>query len=145
MGLTVIGVFNSSSKARQAVEALARIGLLRNNIVLSVQAGTPISKDILIPDQPINPTSLPSEKLVEDIELTGSHSGNFITSLLGYDQDETDRLTRIADFGSVITVHAQTDEEARQATDMLTAQGAVDVNERIGTYNLGHASKEPQS
>ncbi|MFD2934342.1 hypothetical protein [Spirosoma flavum] len=41
----------------------------------------------------------------------------------------------------MVTVHALTDDETRQATDMLTAQGAVDVNERIGTYHLGHASK----
>ncbi|MFD2934341.1 hypothetical protein [Spirosoma flavum] len=93
MGLTVIGVFSNTSKAKQAIEALIQVGLLRSNIELSVQAGTPIREDILIPDQPTNPNSLPSEKLVEDSELTGSQSSNFITSLLGYDQNETDMLT----------------------------------------------------
>ena len=142
MGLTVIGVFTNSSAAMQAVEQLIHLGILPNNIEHVFQAGTPIREDVLITDQPTTKNSLPPEPLVDETELVGGHISGIFRSLTS-SGDDADPLSQISDDGSIVTVHAHTDEEAKQAAHILTHNGAVDVNERVGTYNL--ASMPPDA
>lgn len=135
MGLTVIGVFTNSSTAKKAIEQLIHLGILPNNIEHVFQSGTPIGEDVLITDQPATENSLPPEPLLDETELVGGHISGIFQSLVGSD-DNADLLRSIADDGSIVTVHAHTDDEAKQATRILTHNGAVNVNERVGTYNL---------
>ncbi len=46
----------------------------------------------------------------------------------------------MADQGSVVTVHANTDDEAERAADILDDAGAVDVNERAAQYGYGNTT-----
>lgn len=142
MGLTVIGVFTNSSAAMQAIEQLIHQGVLPTNIEQTFQSGMPIREDVLVTDQPTTENSFPPEPLVDKTELVGgSVSGLFRPPT---DNDEApDPLSQIADDGSVVTVHAHTDDEAKRAVYILTHNGAVAVNERVGTYNL--ASMPPDA
>lgn len=136
MGLTVIGVFKTTLAAEQAVEQVVCVGMPRNAIELSHQLGSPVNDDQLVPDPVTNKSGLPQEALLDETETGGGSLRSFLRSLFGDDPDKADTLTRIATTGSVVTIHAPTDSDAKQAAKILTDNGAVDVNERIGTYNL---------
>lgn len=137
MGLTVIGVFTNSSAAMQAIEQLIHQGILPTNIEQVFQSGTPIREDVLVTDQPTTENSLPPEPLVDETESVGGPVSGLFRPLAGSD-DDTDPLSQIADDSSVVTVHAHTDDEAKQAVRVLTHNGAVAVNKRVGTYNLAN-------
>ncbi len=139
MGLTVIGVFTNSSAAAHAIDELIHQGVLPTNIEQVFQSGTPIGEDALVMDQPTTDNSLPPEPLVEETELVGGPVADLFRPLAGRD-DATDPLSQIADDSSVVTVHTHTDQEAKQAVHILTHNGAVAVNERVGTYNLATAT-----
>ncbi|MBD2757606.1 hypothetical protein [Spirosoma validum] len=128
MGLTVVGIFKTASEAQQALDQLVTAGFLQNNLELSDQSGTPISADLLVPDPSANASGLPPEKLVDDAEIADG-------------ERNMHQSAQFADQDSVVAVHAQTDDEAKQAVQILKNNGAVDVNERVGTYNL--VSKQP--
>ena len=136
MGLTVIGVFTTTSAAEQAVDQLIRVGMTRNTIELSHQLGASLTDDELVPDPSTNESGLPDEALIDETETGGGSLRSFLRSLFGDDPDKADTLAQTAATGSVVTVHASTDSDAKQAAKILTDNGAVDVNERIGTYNL---------
>ena len=54
-------------------------------------------------------------------------------------EDTRTRYTRAGSRGSIVTVHAMSDDEAERAADILDDNGAIDVNEREGgsTYGTG--------
>ena len=136
MALTVIGVFDNASEAQQAVEALVSDGFSRSSIDLSTtQAGSSTStNDDYIQDRNRNTSGTYAEEVVDDAKDTGSGIGNFFSSLFG-GGDDADRYSRVADRSSIVTVHAQSEDEAERAADILDDNGAVDVNERDAQYS----------
>lgn len=136
MALTVVGVFDNASEAQQAVEALVSDGFSRSSIDLSAtQAGsssdgnTSPTGDSAVPDRHRNTSGTMTEEAVDDTKDMGSSIGNFFSSLFG-GNDDTDRYSRVAERSSIVAVHAQSEDEAERAADILDDNGAVDVNER---------------
>jgi len=74
-------------------------------------------------------------------EGIGHSISRFFSNLFGND-DEANTYSGVANkSGSIVTVHAQSAEEAEQAADILDDNGAIDVNERASQYGLsGNAS-----
>ena len=126
MALTVIGVFDNASQARQAVENLVDAGMMRQNIDLSLQSDLTADYG--------NTYSTTNSTHMDDDKDTGSSIGNFFSSLFGND-DDADRYTKATETGSLVTVHAQTEDQAEKAADILDEAGAVDVNERTPVYD----------
>jgi uncharacterized protein (TIGR02271 family) len=61
----------------------------------------------------------------------------FFRNLFGDDDDEVKTYSGVANrSGSIVTVHAQSSDEAERAADILDDYGAVDVNERASQYGL---------
>ena len=148
MALTVIGVFDDATEAQQAVEKLVDGGFSRSNIDLSAQTdaytGTgDVTDGKLIPDRHKNTSGTTTEEIVDDTKDVGSSIGGFFSSLFGDDNDDRNKYSRVADNGSVVTVHAQTDDEAERAADILDDAGAVDVNERAAQYGYGGTGATP--
>ena len=143
MANTVIGIFDNATEAQQAVDQLISKGFSRSNIDLS--AGTSnatTSSDALIPDRHVNTSGTRTEEIVDDTKDVGSGIGNFFSSLFGSDDDDdTRKYASVGSRGSIVTVHAETDEQAEQAADILDEAGAVDVNERAAEY--GYVSAKP--
>jgi uncharacterized protein (TIGR02271 family) len=136
MALTVIGVFDNASEAQQAVEALVSDGFSRSSIDLSAtqaSSSTSTSGDY-VQDRNRNTSGTYAEEVVDDTKDTGSGIGNFFSSLFG-GGDDADRYSRVGDRSSIVTVHAQSDDEAERAADILDDNGAVDVNERDAQYS----------
>ena len=77
-----------------------------------------------------------TEEVVDDTKDVGSGIGNFFSSLFG-GGDDADRHSRVGDRSSIVTVHAQSEDEAERAADILDDNGAVDVNERDAQH-YGH-------
>ena len=64
MGLTVVGIVNTTSEAEHALDQLIAAGFLQNNFELVPQSSSPIRKDKLVPDPLTNESGLPTEKLL---------------------------------------------------------------------------------
>lgn len=122
MAQTVIGIFDSAREAQDAVEALVSGGFTRDLIDLSTSTATEGS------------TSTTTDRDRDDD--SGGGIGGFFRSLFG-DDDDNDRTTRYAEVGSrgsIVTVHARSEDEAERAADLLDEYGAVDVDERSDNY-----------
>ena len=136
MAHTVIGIFDNASEAQTAVDQLVSKGFNQSNIDLS----TGMSSD------GSNSSTTRTDELVDDTKDTGSGIGGFFSSLFGSDDEEdTKKYSTVADRGSIVTVHADTDEEAERAADLLDEAGAVDVNERAAEYGYVRSNASPMS
>jgi uncharacterized protein (TIGR02271 family) len=141
MALTVIGIFDDATQAQQAVEALANAGFSRSSIDLSAgryadSTSSTNSSSNTFQDRHVNTSGTRTEEFTDDAKDVGSGIGGFFRSLFGGDDahDSAQRYSTVADQGSVVTVHAQNQDEAEQAADILDDNGAVDVNERATQY-----------
>jgi len=112
MSQTVIGIFDDANQARQTVQQLEQSGFKREFVdVAAQQAG-----------------AQPAERQDDD-SIT-----NFFRSLFGSD-DTAERYSEVARRGnSLVTVHAQTPQEAERARDILDRCGAVDVDAKADQY-----------
>lgn len=103
MKQTVIGIFNDASDAKNAVEQLLENGFLRANVDISFQKSDQDQGNIR----------------------------NFFGSL--FETDEANSYAEIAGrSGAIVTVHAESEDEAWRAGEILDESGAVDMSERSG-------------
>lgn len=143
MALTVIGVFDNATEAQQAVDQLVSNGFSRSNIDLSAQTGnytndsyTSGSLSGTVPDRHQNTSGTYAEEVVDDTKDVGDKVGNFFGGLFGSnDNDDARRYTTVGQRGSIVTVHAQSNDEAERAADILDDNGAVDVDDRAAQYS----------
>jgi len=130
MAQTVIGMFESSSKAQDAVQELVQTGISRDRI--DVSSGT-------------SGSSYSSANVNTDDNNHESGISRFFKNLFGSDDDDADKYARVASSAqSIVTVHAQSSDEAERVADILDDNGAVDVDEHAtklgysrGGSNLG--------
>jgi uncharacterized protein (TIGR02271 family) len=127
MAQTVIGIFNNPNTAQSAVEQLASAGISPDRIDIAncntTDTHTSTSTDHYS-------TTTDPYKDDDDDSI-----GGFFRSLFGGDDDNDYRkYSTVARRGCVVTVHAQSDEEARRTADLLDDLGAVDVDEQAANY-----------
>lgn len=117
MSQTVIGIFDYTSEAQEAVSYLTSNGFNRDNIDLSSRgAETEGTTDY-------------------DNDNNDGVSG-FFSNLFGT-SDDTDKYAEVGRKGSIVTVHAKSSDEAEKAAKILDNYGAVDVDERAEQYRSG--------
>jgi uncharacterized protein (TIGR02271 family) len=117
MAQTVIGLFDSSAEAQQAVQNLTSRGISRENIDVSSSGSTSTSTTD-----------------TDDHDHHESGITRFFKNLFGND-DDSDRYAHVArKSGCIVTVHAQSSEQAEEAADILDDAGAVNVDERAASY-----------
>jgi len=111
MSHTVIGIFNSSSQAQDAVEYLTANGFDRENLdIRTSQAGS----------------LEPSEGA--DVEVSDP-IGDFFSDIFGPGVSDASRYTEAGRNGTIVTVHAMSREQADVAARILDNHGAADVDE----------------
>jgi len=120
MAQTVVGFFDNPSEAQRAVQQLESIGIPRQSIDISPgNSNTNVS----------NARNTNSDR-EEENGIT-----RFFKSLFGDNDNEADRYSRVAQKSqSIVTVHAQSEEQAERAADILDDCGAIDVDERAAQY-----------
>ena len=114
MSHTVVGIFNNADEAKNAVDQLVNRGFDRSNIDYARGSASVYNTD----DENRN-----------DRNDNETGIGRFFKNLFD-DKDESDRYSRVAKNGCVVTVHAQSPGEAHRASELLDEYGAVDVNEK---------------
>jgi uncharacterized protein (TIGR02271 family) len=132
MAQTVVGIFDTASEAQNAVEALVNSGFSRDQIDLSTR-----SSDYTY-DQGSTTSSSFSTTTTTDTTRDEGGIGGFFRSLFGDDDDDrTNRYSTVGERGSIVTVHATSEDYAERAADILDEYGAVDVDERATQYGYG--------
>ncbi|SFE73116.1 YsnF/AvaK domain-containing protein [Spirosoma endophyticum] len=152
---TVVGFFDSSTEAQNAVDELVNEGFSRTNIDLSTNNVSDTSSSdaystdstLGIPDRHVNTSGTKTEEVVDDVKDTGDSIGGFFKSLFGADDDDDEykKHTEVGRRSTIVTVHAQSEDEAKQAADILDDNGAVDVDERATQYGYGSATARPDT
>ena len=137
MAQTVIGIFDNASEAQKAVDQLISSGFSRSNIDLSSHTGgATTDSNAIVPDRHVNTSGTRTEEVVDDTKDVGDSIGHFFSSLFGGsdDNDTARKYSTVGNRGSIVTVHAQTEDEAERAADILDDNGAVDVDDRATKY-----------
>ncbi len=117
MTKTVVAIYNSMEEAQSAATQLLSNGFRGDNV--DVSSGK-------------NYAGHSSDE--EESGIT-----RFFKNLFGNsDDNETERYTKVAERGSIVTVHAQSDEEATRASRLLDDYGAVDVDENYRDHTSGN-------
>jgi stress response protein YsnF len=129
MAQTVVGMFDNASEAQQAVQKLVSEGISRDRIDIS------------------NNTSGSNASHSSNANhISGDHheSGiaKFFKNLFGDDDDDADRYAHVASRTEcLVTVHAQSGDEAERAADILDDNGAVDVDEHAAKNGYSSISR----
>jgi stress response protein YsnF len=114
MSQTVVGIFNSADEARNAVDHLLNNGFGESNVDYASGSGTYANE-------------------YDNNNNRESGISRFFKNLFGND-DESDRYSRVAKRGHIVTVHAQSTDEARRASELLDEYGAVNIDENDNEY-----------
>src|SRR6185369_3590233 len=120
MSQTVVGIFNNADDASHAVRKLLDNGFNESNVDYARGSES---------EEYLHDASYREETHTEH----ESGIGRFFRNLFG-DDDESDRYARVAKRGCIVTVHAESTDEARRATELLDECGAVDVDEKDREY-----------
>lgn len=137
MAQTVIGLFDNTSEAQQAVQELISAGITRDRI--DVSSGN--SSDSSYSTSGTTGSTYGTGSSTYGTSSSDSNESGiskFFKSLFGDDDEDADRYTKAASRAqSIVTVHAQSGDEAERAADILDDNGAVDVDEQGSTtgYN----------
>lgn len=119
MELTVIGVFDDAAEARRAVDKLVSEGFSRDRIDMSAHTAQTNTYD-------------------DDYEDSGVVE--FFKNLFGDDEDHR-KYARVGSRGSIVTVHATTEDRAETAADILDDCGALNVHDRAEQYGMNYGNR----
>jgi stress response protein YsnF len=127
---TVIGIFDSSQHAQDAVQELSNSGFSSSDIDVSVHSANEYETDQYSSE----------DKNHGDSNSIGERIARFFRSLFD-DEEDSRKYETVARRGTVVTVQASSAEEAERASKILDRFGAVDVDERAREYEgeLHHA------
>lgn len=153
MAQTVIGFFDDASEAQRAVEKLVSKGISRDRIDVSRgSTGTSGSASTTSSATTVSGNRETSDgRTVDEKGRNTNKITDFFNSLFGGgdNDDDKERYSRVAErSNSIVTVHAQSNDEAESASEILDDCGAVDVDERAAQYgysnagNTGSASRQ---
>lgn len=116
MAQTVIGIFDYTSEAQEAVSYLVSNGFDRSDIDLSTRAE--------------------KEGISSSYDDEESHAGvsGFFSNLFGSSDEDAAKYSQVGQKGAIVTVHTTSSEQAETAAQILDNYGALDVNERAESY-----------
>jgi len=121
MAQTVIGFFDDAADAQRAVQQLVSNGFDRDRIDVSSGNRSDMAST----------SGNTSDHHDHENGIT-----RFFKNLFGDNDDEAERYSRVGmRSNSIVTVHAQSSDEAERAADLLDDYGAINVNERASEYD----------
>jgi len=126
---TVVGLFNNRSDAQTAVQELVQAGFIQENIDLSNRSVA--DTDTNYSDSNYSDTTSANEGI-------GDKISNFFSSLFDDETTASNYTNAAYDADAILTVQADSEQRAREASDILDRNGAMDVDEngsqQGGTY-----------
>ncbi|WP_139925489.1 YsnF/AvaK domain-containing protein [Hymenobacter sp. DG01] len=147
MNQTVVGIFETAAQAQQAAQRLAAAGFTTENVDVassnSYNSYNSQGSDSNYRNNSGTAVEGAADAAGRTAERAGDGISNFFSNLFGGDDSEdARRYSHVArNSGSVVTVHAHSEENARRAAEILDEAGAVDVDERAGQtgYQYGNS------
>ncbi|WP_216690940.1 DUF2382 domain-containing protein [Hymenobacter siberiensis] len=128
---TVIGIFNTATEAKHAVQELKSAGFELDFLDVS-QAS---SSDAGSNNSSTNGTT--AKAAGDAAGRTSDNVGGFFSSLFGSDSDEAHTYAEVTRSGhSLVTAQVDTAEQARKAADILDNAGAIDVDSKATEYGV---------
>lgn len=124
MSQTVVGIFDSSTEAQNAVQRLSENGFTIDQVDLTYNSGSVLE----------NEGSTETVHRDQDENGFGERVSRFFKSLFD-DDSESDRYSRVASNAAIVTVIADSSDKALRAAQIMDDCGAIDVDERYG--NMG--------
>ncbi|QMU27921.1 YsnF/AvaK domain-containing protein [Adhaeribacter radiodurans] len=135
MAQTVIGIFDNSTEAQQALQQLISSGISQDRIDISTPGATGNSSTDYSTGSTTSSYSGSTTSGYNTDRDDDDSVSNFFRNLFGSDDDDNVRTySEVGRRGSIITVHAQSATEAESAARILDQYGAVDVDERSQQY-----------
>jgi len=153
MSQTIIGFFDDQSEAQRALEQLQNRGISHDRIDISRghagAAGASTGRTVNADMNPVsgserdeNTVRRTSDDRTVDREGRNTNMfTDFFNNLFGggSDNDDADRYRRVAErSGAIVTVHADSREEAERVAEILDECGAVDVDEKATQYGYSN-------
>lgn len=118
MAHTVIGVYDNYKQAQQALDELTKKGFSIEHVNLSPGLETEEARQAALRH-----------------EEKGGVRGFFRSLFGGHEEEHADIYSEAVRRGNyLLTVHAQTDEQADQATEILNRYNPIDINERAAQW-----------
>lgn len=133
MAQTVIGFFDDAAEAQKAVQKLTSEGFRMEDVDTK-------DRTAVVRNDNTRHTN------TRDTDDDGSIS-RFFSSLFGDNNDEANRYTNVAkESCCIVTVHAQSKDQAERAADILDNCGAIDVEEKSRQFTTtGRENREGRS
>ncbi|GAA4428064.1 hypothetical protein GCM10023188_11890 [Pontibacter saemangeumensis] len=130
-GQTVIGIFDYGVDAQMAAQKLMSNGIPESKIDVAVRGATDRHGN------PLNKATTPNTATTNRTDTTpgtrNDKDTGFFESLFD-NKDESIKYSEVAQHGSIVAVHTQSDEEAKRAAELLDKYGAIDVDDRAEKY-----------
>jgi len=149
-GQTVIGIFDYGVDAQMAAQQLMKNGIPDSKIDVAVRGatdrhGNPINTNSATTG--VNTTSTNATTAANTPNASASNRTDkdtgFFDSLFD-NSDESKKYSEVAQHGSIVAVHTQSDEEAKRAAELLDKYGAIDVNDRAEKYKTMPREERPK-
>lgn len=135
MSYTVVGLFNNRKDAQAAEQELSQKGFDKGNIDVSHKKAA--QTDAVVKTAQVETTA--------QVEITDS-VGNFFNSLFGGDETTAKNYSNAAgDADAILTVHADSDERARQAAEILDRNGAIDIDAASSQHSQRNSTETTQT
>ncbi|MFD2998872.1 DUF2382 domain-containing protein [Pontibacter toksunensis] len=136
---TVIGIFDYGVDAQMAAQQLMSNGIPEEKIDIAVR-GAKDNRDTTASTTADRPN--PTASTTANTNRTDNDS-SFFGSLFG-DNEDRNKYSEVAQHGSIVTVHAETKDQAHRAAELLDKFGAIDVDERAEKYKSMPREKRAQ-
>jgi uncharacterized protein (TIGR02271 family) len=122
MSQTVIGIFDLSSEAHEAVNHLLSSGFNKESVDLSTRAER--------------------EGISSSYDDEETHAGvsGFFSNVFSASYEDAANYSQVGQRGAIVTVHAASSEQAESAAQILDTYGALDVSERAVQYKSGNTA-----
>jgi len=120
---TVVAVFDTYAHAERAVNDLTSVGYTRDRIQLTANESATATAG----------AESGSPGAAHHDETLGERISHFFSSMFGGHDDSgdvDDYSQAVHRGGAVVSVSAETEDEADKAADVMTASGAIDIQER---------------
>ena len=130
---TVVGLFNNRSEAQTAMQELAQAGFIQENIDIS------------------NRRTADTDANYSDTNATTGNEGigdrisNFFSSLFDDETTASNYTNAAYDADAILTVQADSAERAREASEILDRNGAMDVDDGSAQYGDTYGSRNDLS
>ncbi|KAA3437065.1 YsnF/AvaK domain-containing protein [Rufibacter hautae] len=135
MAQTVIGIFDNRTEADRAVSELKSLGISDDRIDISKGNSSSSTTGSSYGSGTTTSDSTYSSDTTSRDRDDNDGIGGFFRSLFSDDDDNASTYSNVARHSDcIVTVHAQSTEEAQRAARILDQYGSVDVDQRATEY-----------